>query len=116
MLDLLGVVDLQEVVAPKLHVRQLLVVFEEVNGEVHLGGAARGWRERAATEWHIKQRAKLGEQLWLLWEACPEIQTSPLPRSNLCHATILVYNITSFSPGPSFLITLTAIPILSFGL
>lgn len=50
VLDLLGIVDLQEVVAPKLHVCQLLVVFKEVDGEVHLGGAARGWRERAATE------------------------------------------------------------------
>lgn len=40
MLYLLRVVDLQEVVPAKLHIRQLLVVFKKVNGEGHLARCA----------------------------------------------------------------------------
>lgn len=36
--DLLSVVDLQQVIATKLHLCQLLVVFKEVHREGHLTG------------------------------------------------------------------------------
>lgn len=50
MLDLLSIVDLQEVVASKLDICQLLVVLKEVDGEVHLGGGAGCWVEEN-TSW-----------------------------------------------------------------
>lgn len=40
MLYLLSIVNLQQVIASKLHICELLVVFEEVNREVHLAGCA----------------------------------------------------------------------------
>lgn len=40
VLYLLNVVNLEQVIASKLHVCELLVVFEEVNREVHLAGCA----------------------------------------------------------------------------
>lgn len=40
VLYLLGIVHLQQVIASKLHVCELLVVLKEVNGEVHLAGCA----------------------------------------------------------------------------
>ena len=38
VLYLLGIVNLQQVIASKLHICELLVVFKEVNREVHLAG------------------------------------------------------------------------------
>lgn len=46
MLYLLSVVNLQQVVASELHIRELLVVFKEVNGEVHLAGRASCYKRR----------------------------------------------------------------------
>lgn len=40
--DLLPIVDLQQVIAPKLHLCQLLVVFKEVHWEGHLTGGPGG--------------------------------------------------------------------------
>jgi len=40
VLYLLSIVNLQQVIASKLHICELLVVFKEVNREVHLAGCA----------------------------------------------------------------------------
>lgn len=40
--DLLSVVDLQQVITPKLHLCQLLVVFKEIHWECHLTGSPGG--------------------------------------------------------------------------
>lgn len=37
--DLLAIVNLQQVIAPKLHVCQLLIVLKEVDGESHEAGS-----------------------------------------------------------------------------
>lgn len=40
--DLLSIVNLQQVIAPKLHLRQLLVVLKEVHWECDLTGCSGG--------------------------------------------------------------------------
>lgn len=42
--DLLSIVDLQQIIAPKLHLRQLLVVFKEVHWECYLTGGPGSWK------------------------------------------------------------------------
>lgn len=111
MLDLLGVVDLQEVVAPKFHVGQLLVVLKEVNGEVHLGGGARGWRGREATEPDVRQRGEPGGPLLIFSLPSSQVKTIVVNNPGLQHNPE-----ACLSPAPSFLVTLTAFPVLSLGL
>lgn len=46
VLYLLSVVNLQQVVASELYISELLVMFKEVNGEVHLAACASCYKRR----------------------------------------------------------------------